>query len=72
MLSFFSAPGRDMLAASSHILSSIPPMGLPIYDPVLQQQLKLLVGERSRTTWFGYLSSTGVYGDWKGDWVDER
>ena len=22
--------------------------------------------------WIGYLSSTGVYGDWGGSWVDER
>lgn len=21
--------------------------------------------------WVGYLSSTGVYGDWQGAWVDE-
>ena len=25
-----------------------------------------------RYSWVGYISSTSVYGDHKGDWVDER
>ena len=26
----------------------------------------------SQLRWIGYLSSTSVYGDWGGAWVDER
>ena len=29
-------------------------------------------GKRSTAKWLGYLSSTSVYGDWGGAWVDER
>ena len=29
-------------------------------------------GFRIPLIWVGYLSSTGVYGDWGGEWVDER
>ena len=52
------------LAAASHILVSIPPEDLG--DPVLARYGDLL-GAR----WLGYLSSTGVYGDAQGAWVDE-
>lgn len=56
------------IAASTHILSSVPP--LPAGgDPVLD-----LYGEAiaaSHAKWIGYLSSTGVYGDTQGAWVDE-
>lgn len=53
------------LAAATHILSSIPPGEA---DPVLQTYGDVL----ARTgAWLGYLSSTGVYGDTRGAWVDE-
>ena len=29
-------------------------------------------GRTSTAKWLGYLSSTSVYGDWGGAWVDER
>ncbi|WP_174296615.1 NAD(P)-dependent oxidoreductase [Sphingomonas bacterium] len=51
------------LARASHVLSSVPPDG---DDPVLARYGDLL-GDR----WLGYLSSTGVYGDMAGAWVDE-
>ncbi len=54
------------LAAATHILSSIPPDGEA--DPVLATYGDALA--RS-TAWLGYLSSTGVYGDTGGAWVDE-
>ena len=53
------------LADSSHILSSIPPSGEG-FDPVLERYGAALYGK-----WLGYLSSTGVYGDCGGAWVDE-
>ena len=35
--------------------------------------LHMLAKEKARQLrWIGYLSSTSVYGDWGGAWVDER
>ncbi len=39
---------------------------------VLQAHAKELGTMGNRLQWAGYISSTGVYGDWQGDWVDER
>lgn len=55
---------RAELARSSHVLSSVPPAGAT--DPVLVRY-----GDLLRHRWLGYLSSTGVYGDTQGAWVDE-
>ncbi|KLE34392.1 epimerase [Aurantiacibacter luteus] len=52
------------LALASHVLSSVPPADGA--DPVLARYHHLLAGR-----WLGYLSSTGVYGDAGGAWVDE-
>lgn len=52
------------LERASHVLSSVPPAGES--DPVLGRY-----GDRLAGRWLGYLSSTGVYGDAKGAWVDE-
>lgn len=52
----------------THILSSVPPMPEG-GDPVLMAYGDALVA--SRAGWMGYLSSTGVYGDTGGAWVDE-
>jgi len=56
---------RLALADSSHVLSSVPPEGTGC-DPVLDSYGAALAGK-----WLGYLSSTGVYGDTGGAWVDE-
>ncbi len=56
---------RMALADCSHVLSSVPPGGEGV-DPVLEQFGDALAGK-----WLGYLSSTGVYGDTGGAWVDE-
>jgi hypothetical protein len=60
----------DDLHAATHVLSSIPPEGSgPLYDPVLRvywDQLRALP-----CRWIGYFSTTGVYGDTGGEWVDE-
>lgn len=41
-----------------------------------KQALELLrthaIQQRNQLDWIGYLSSTSVYGDWGGAWVDER
>ena len=54
------------IAAATHILSSVPPEG--DVDPVLARYGPALLRSRA---WRGYLSSTGVYGDARGAWVDE-
>ena len=52
------------LAAATHLLSSVPPDR--DIDPVLARYGNGLAGKR-----LVYLSSTGVYGDTGGAWVDE-
>ena len=53
------------LGRASHVLSSVPPQE-DGGDPVLARYCGGLAGR-----WLGYLSSTGVYGDTGGAWVDE-
>lgn len=55
---------RRALAHATHVLSTIPPHGGE--DPVLRRY----AGDLTHG-WLGYLSSTGVYGDRAGAWVDE-
>lgn len=55
---------RVALAGATHVLSSVPPSE---GDPVLHRYGALLTEQH----WLGYLSSTGVYGDTGGAWVDE-
>ncbi|WP_225206983.1 Rossmann-fold NAD(P)-binding domain-containing protein [Novosphingobium huizhouense] len=56
------------LAQASHVLSSVPPDRAG-GDPVLDAYGAAL--RRWPGRWIGYLSSTGVYGDVGGAWVDE-
>ena len=56
---------RLALADAAAVLSSVPPDGTGC-DPVLDAYGDALGGR-----WLGYLSSTGVYGDTAGAWVDE-
>ncbi len=56
---------RLALADAGHVLSSVPPSGDGT-DPVLDAYGDALAGK-----WLGYLSSSGVYGDCGGAWVDE-
>ena len=62
------------LSEASHVLSSVPPDRDTGEDPVLQRYLRgVETGLRGAESdlWVGYLSSTGVYGDAGGAWVDE-
>lgn len=58
------------LATASHILISTPPkhdLGDPVwlnFSHVLKKYIRTI-------QWIGYLSSTSVYGDHQGHWVDE-
>ncbi len=51
----------ESLAQATHIVCTIPP-GSGLLD---------LYGALLYNKWLGYLSSTGVYGDTRGGWVDE-
>ncbi|KPP89100.1 MAG: nucleoside-diphosphate-sugar epimerase [Rhodobacteraceae bacterium HLUCCA08] len=65
-------PGSDLLPAldaASHVLTSIAPDADG--DPVLRRISDALLDRKDGFTWVGYLSTTGVYGDHGGDWVDE-
>lgn len=55
------------IGRATHILSSVPPEGDE--DPVLVRHGAALAASGAR--WIGYLSSSGVYGDTGGAWVDE-
>jgi nucleoside-diphosphate-sugar epimerase len=57
------------LGQATHILSSVPPERASGLDPVLTRYADILRATPAR--WIGYLSSTGVYGDAGGAWVDE-
>jgi nucleoside-diphosphate-sugar epimerase len=56
------------LQSATHILSSVPP-SREGSDPVLDVYGDTIA--ESKAHWVGYLSSTGVYGDTGGAWVDE-
>lgn len=62
-------PGQPLpLERATHLLSSVgPEAGC---DPVLAREAAALEGAR-HLRWVGYLSTTGVYGDQGGGWVDE-
>jgi len=61
-------PNEKIFDGVTHILSCIPP-DKNGNDPVLRSLKNKL---RSLSLeWVGYLSTTGVYGDTKGDWVSE-
>ncbi|MEL6529553.1 MAG: SDR family NAD(P)-dependent oxidoreductase [Pseudomonadota bacterium] len=57
---------REALGGCIHVLSSVPPDRQTGQDDVLERYGEDIAGKR-----LGYLSSTGVYGDQKGAWVDE-
>jgi hypothetical protein len=58
------------LQGTTHLLLSIPPDAMG--DPVLRQHAGDIVALAPSLEWMGYLSTTGVYGDREGEWVDEE
>ena len=60
---------NEILEGATHVLSCIPPL-LSGKDPVLSK-LKTHLLNSKNLKWGGYLSTTGVYGDTKGRWVNE-
>jgi nucleoside-diphosphate-sugar epimerase len=64
-----AAPAVTLGDATTHLLSSVPPDAAG--DPVLAAHGTDIAALR-RLEWVGYLSTTGVYGDRGGGWVDEN
>ncbi len=65
-------PGDDVsgqLSETTHLLISAGPSEAG--DPVLAELRDQIVGIAPQLKWVGYLSTTGVYGDHQGNWVDE-
>ena len=57
------------LDAATHVLISMAPDD--VGDPVLVRCHDAIVQKALNLDWVGYLSTTGVYGDHQGGWVDE-
>ena len=65
-------PGEGLapaLAAATHVLASIAPDEAG--DPLLAAHADAIAAAAPHLKWVGYLSTTGVYGDHQGGWVDE-
>ena len=67
-LAFDDPAVTGAIARATHLLSSVPP-GDDGTDPVLLRYGATIAA--APLLWSGYLSSTGVYGDTQGAWVDE-
>ncbi|WP_298858730.1 SDR family oxidoreductase [uncultured Sulfitobacter sp.] len=61
---------RSLVAEFPNILISAGP-GIA-GDPVLAELRDTIVDAAPQARWVGYLSTTGVYGDHSGGWVDEQ
>lgn len=62
------AQAEAALADATHLLATAPPGEEG--DPVLARYAAA-IRDSAGLRWIGYLSTTGVYGDRGGDWVDE-
>lgn len=65
-------PGANMqpaLDAATHLLISAAPGENG--DPVLGELKEEIAKRADQFEWVGYLSTTGVYGDHQGEWIDE-
>ncbi|MFO1121955.1 MAG: SDR family oxidoreductase [Hyphomicrobiales bacterium] len=60
---------EDAFDGVTHVLNSAPPDASG--DPVLAQCRDQLARRAAQVRWAAYLSTTGVYGDHAGGWVDE-
>jgi nucleoside-diphosphate-sugar epimerase len=63
----FSA-AEHSIAPATHIIGTVPPDESG--DPVLERYGEA-IANAAHVRWAGYLSTTGVYGDRRGAWVDE-
>lgn len=61
---------KSVINQSDYILHSIPPTENG--DPVYKRFSKAIISRSTNLSWFGYLSTTSVYGNHDGKWVDEN
>lgn len=71
LIDFNASNIEDYLSQSTHLLISVPPVA-GLGDSVLSSYSELIRRHATHIEWLGYLSSTGVYGDYQGNWVDEE
>ncbi len=69
MINFSDPALPEILKSANAILSTVPPNDEMI-DPVLEKYLGLI--KKEKFEWIGYLSSTSVYGNHDGKWVNEE
>jgi nucleoside-diphosphate-sugar epimerase len=62
--------GLDALSSATHVLATVPPIADFNRDPLLALHRPVLL-RAGTLRWAGYLSTTSVYGDHAGAWVDE-
>ncbi len=69
---------NELFYQATHILSSIAPLADSSSRGAIGDVAIQILNEMDQTpqqvrgdNWLGYLSTTGVYGDWGGAWVDE-
>lgn len=60
---------RPYLEQATHVLTSAGPDEAG--DPIMREARSAIVDAAPHLEWVGYLSTTGVYGDHDGGWVDE-
>ncbi len=66
---FEPGPVTEALSQATHVLASAAPSDAG--DPALNMIGAELAARAAHLDWVGYLSTTGVYGDHQGGWVDE-
>jgi nucleoside-diphosphate-sugar epimerase len=70
IVNFESKSVTESLKGTTHVLVSTP-TDADNRDPTFVQFSKLIAEHASTIKWLGYLSSTGVYGNFDGKWIDE-
>lgn len=70
LINFDSPDIESYFSQATHLLVSTPPSDTNI-DPVLAKYSAMIKNHATHIQWAGYLSSTGVYGDHQGEWVNE-
>jgi nucleoside-diphosphate-sugar epimerase len=61
---------KSIIKQSNYILHSIAPTKFG--DPVYEKYAEDIIARSINLSWFGYLSTTSVYGNHDGQWVDEK
>ena len=69
IINFFD-PTLPQIIKSSHVILSTAPTDDQTIDPILDKYLRIISQEKFE--WVGYLSSTGVYGNHDGKWINEQ